>query len=323
MPTDAGLVTAATDLSLSRFRSPRYWPTWALLAALHVAARLPFPWQLALGRGLGRMLLRLMPRHRRIAAVNLELCFPERSAAERSALLRSHFEAFAISFFEMANGWFAPLRVLENRVELRGVEHLDAARSAGRGVLLVTAHFTSLETGVGRLAGQSGPFSGLYSPQRNAMIDVLIRRGRRRTLVRQIARDNVRGMVRALRDGHVVLYLPDQTYLGNQSTLLPFFGEPAVTNSALPKLARISGVAVMTYFFRRLPGAGGYVAEIRPMPEDFPTGDDTTDTARIMAEIERAIRDAPEQYLWTYKKFKSRPAPHTDPYRDADSGAES
>ncbi len=314
-PIDTASISAEADLSLARFRTPRYWPTWLLLAALRLGARLPFSWQLALGRGAGRVLMRVMPRHRGIAAVNLALCFPERSSAERRRLLREHFEAFAISFFEMANGWFAPLAALERRVELRGLEHLEAARAAGRGVLLVTAHFTCLETCVGVLENAPGPISGLYSPQRNQMIDMLIVRGRRRTLNRQIARDNVRGLIRALRDGHVVMYLPDQTYLGNQSMLLPFFGEPAVTNTAPPKLARISGAAVMTYFFRRLPGTRGYVAEITPFPEGYPSGDDEHDTRAILARLEQAIRAAPAQYLWTYKKFKFRPSPHRDPYR--------
>lgn len=315
MPTDAPLEDEATGLSLGRFRSPRYWPTWALLGALRIAACLPFRAQLGLGRALGRALRRLLPRHRRIVGVNLALCFPERTDADRATLLEHHFEAFGISFFEMANGWFAHAGALAELVELRGVEHLEAARSAGRGVLLVTAHFTTLETCVAALGSLPGPFSGLYSPQRNAMLDVLIRRGRQRTLRRQFARDNVRGMIRALRDGQVVLYLPDQTYLGNQSLLLPFFGQPAITNSALPKLAKISDAAVMTYFFRRLPGTGGYAARIDPMPDDFPTGDDAADTLRIVRRLEDAIRAAPEQYLWTYKKFKSRPAPYADPYR--------
>ncbi len=314
-PTDPRPADAAPELSLGRFLTPRCWPALAFLGALRLAARLPLRAQLALGRALGRMLARLMPRHRRIVNVNLRLCFAARSAAERAALARSHFEAFGISFFEMANGWFAPLAKLERLVEVRGVEHLDAARSTGRGVLLVTAHFTSLETCVGVLEGLPGPFSGLYSPQRNAVVDLVVRRGRSRTLVRQIARDNVRGLIRALRDGHAVLYLPDQTYLGNQSAVLPFFGEPAVTNTAAPKLARAGGAAVMTYTFRRLPGTAGYVAEIEPFGDDFPSGDEAADTMRIVGRLESAIRTAPEQYFWTYKKFKSRPAPYPDPYR--------
>lgn len=315
-PSDAVGPPADAELSLGRFRSPRFWPTWAFLGALRVAALLPFRWQLALGRGLGRALARLMPRRRRIAAVNLALCFPERSEPARRALLAEHFEAFGISFFEMATGWFARSRVLERRVEIAGIEHLEAARAAGRGVLLVTAHFTCLDTCVGALQRLPGPFSGLYSPQRNAMLDVLIRRGRRRTLSRQLARDNVRGLIRALRDGHVVLYLPDQTYLGNQSLLLSFFGEPAVTNSAPPKLAQIAGARVMTYFFRRRPGVQGYTAEIRPFPDGYPAGDDDDDTRAIVGALENAIRAAPAQYLWTYKKFKARPAPYPDPYAE-------
>jgi KDO2-lipid IV(A) lauroyltransferase len=107
--------------------------------------------------------------------------------------------------------------------------------------------------------------------------------------------------------------MPDQTYLGKQSALLPFFGEPAVTNTATSKLAALSGATVLPYFFRRLPG-GGYQVDILPALDSFPSDDTAADTRRIVALLERYILLAPEQYLWLYKKFKGRPAPLPDAY---------
>jgi KDO2-lipid IV(A) lauroyltransferase len=301
------------EFSLAPFWTPRYWPTWLLLGALHVAARLPVPWQLKLGFGLGRLLLPLNRRQRRVARRNLELCFPELSPAERSALLTRHFEAVGMSFVEMGVGWFTPIDRLLERVDIVGREHLDHALAAGKGALLFTAHFTTLEVGVAVLEALTLRASCMYRPQRNAMMDRMILRGRHRFAKEQIPRDNVRLLLRNLRDNYAVVYLPDQTYLGKQSELLPFFGEPAVTNTATGKLARISGGAVLPYFFRRLPD-GRYRVDIGPPLPDMPTEDAAIDTARLFAALESYIRLAPEQYLWLYKKFKGRPAPLPDVY---------
>jgi Kdo2-lipid IVA lauroyltransferase/acyltransferase len=305
------------ELSLAPFWTPRYWPTWALLGALHVAARLPVRWQLKLGRGLGRMLLPLNPRQRRVARRNLELCFPELDAAQRATLLERHFEAVGTSFVEMGVGWFTPIDRLLGRVDVVGREHLDRALATGRGALLFTAHFTTLEVGVAMLEALAPRASCMYRPQRNAMMDMMILRGRNRFAREQIPRDNVRALLRNLRDNYAVVYLPDQTYLGKQSEVLPFFGEPAVTNTATSKLARISGTTVLPYLFRRLPN-GRYRIDIGPPLPGLPSDDATVDTLRLFAALEAYIRQAPEQYLWLYKKFKGRPAPYPDAYARRD-----
>jgi KDO2-lipid IV(A) lauroyltransferase len=219
-----------------------------------------------------------------------------------------------MSFVEMGVGWFTPIDRLLERVEIVGREHLDAALAEGKGVLLFAAHFTTLEVGVAVLEKLAPNCSCMYRPQRNAMMDVLIRRGRSRFAREQIPRDNVRSLLRNLRDNYAVVYLPDQTYLGKQAMLLPFFGELAVTNTATSKLAAISGAVVLPYFFRRLP-TGNYRVDIGPPLDDFPTDDAARDTQRLFARLEDYIRLAPEQYLWLYKKFKGRPAPHEDVYR--------
>jgi KDO2-lipid IV(A) lauroyltransferase len=305
------------ELSLAPFWTPRYWPTWALLGALHLAARLPTRWQLALGRGLGRLLLPLNARQRRVARRNFELCFPELDAEQRRALLVRHFEAVGMSFVEMGIGWFTPIDKLLERVDIVGREHLDRALAAGNGALLFAAHFTTLEVGVAVLEALAPQVSCMYRPQRNAMMDTMIRRGRHRFAREQIPRDNVRALLRNLRDNYAVVYLPDQTYIGKQSELLPFFGEPAVTNTATSKLAAISRTTVLPYFFRRLP-EGRYRVDIGPPLADLPSDDAAADTVRLFGALERYIRQAPEQYLWLYKKFKGRPPPYPDAYQRRD-----
>jgi KDO2-lipid IV(A) lauroyltransferase len=281
---------------------------------MHVVARLPFAWQLAIGRRLGRGLKKFKRREVRTTRRNLEICFPELDSARREALLDRHFEAAGTSFVEMAFGWFAPIDEVLARVTITGREHLDRALAAGKGALLFSGHFTTLEVGVAVLEAIVPRASCMYRPQRNAMMDAMIRRGRSRFAHEQIPRDNVRALLRSLRANYAVVYMPDQTYLGRQSALLPFFGEPAVTNTATSKHAALSGATVLPYFFRRLPGTQGYRVDIGPPLPGFPSADAAVDTAHLFALLEGYIRLAPEQYLWLYKKFKGRPSPYPDLY---------
>jgi KDO2-lipid IV(A) lauroyltransferase len=216
----------------------------------------------------------------------------------------------------MAIGWFSPIERLRTLIRVEGREHLDAALARDRGVLLLSAHFTTLEVGVSILEDLCPGLSSMYRPQRNAMMDVMIRRGRSRFSSEQIPRDNVRALLRALKAKRVVAYMPDQTYVGNQSMLLPFFGEPAMTNTATAKLASISGASVLPYLFRRLSGDEGYVVTIMPPLEDAPNGDAAEYTRRWVEVLEDYIKLAPEQYLWLYKKFKGRPPPLPDVYAE-------
>jgi len=301
------------ELSLAPFWGPRYWPMWVLLGCMHLVARLPRSWQLRVGHGFGRFLRLVKKREERVARRNIELCFRDLGATEQRELLDRHFEAVGISFVEMAIGWFTPIDRLLERVSIHGREHLEQALAGGRGALLVGGHFTALEVGYAVLEALTPRASCMYRPQRNAMMDVIIRRGRYRFAKHQISRDNVRALVRTLRDGYAVGYLPDQTYLGNQSELIPFFGEPAVTNTATSKLVAISDCTMLPYFFRRLP-SGDYRVDIGPPLAGFPSGSPRRDAERLFGLLEDYIRLAPEQYLWLYKKFKGRPPPFPDPY---------
>ena len=305
----------AAGLSLAKFWAPRFWPTWLLLIWMRVSVLLPFRWQVAIGARLGRFLMKLSRKTRLAAMRNLELCFPELSERERDKLLRQHFEALGISFAEMAISWLAPAEKFDKLVRIEGREHLEAAKRKGHGIILYLAHFTCLEIGLRALQDLNTRCAGMYRPQRNAMIDTLILRGRRRSFYRLIPRDNVRALVRELRNNSTVCYLPDQVHTGSDSVLLPFFGEPAVTNTATSRIAKLSGATVLAYFFRRLEDDSGYVVTIAPSIDDFPSDDSVEDTRKMVTQLEDYIRLAPEQYVWTYRRFKGRPDTFPDVYR--------
>ncbi len=298
-----------------RFLAPRFWPAWALLGWMRLAVVLPYPWQIAAGKSLGRLGRLLAPRSRRVVRRNLEVCFPELSDEQRRRLSREHFEAVGAAFSEMGLGWFASTERLLRMIRVEGREHLERAREENRGIIILPAHFTSLET-CSSILGELVPgIKAVYRPQPNAMMDAMISHGRRRFLAGQIAKDNIRAMVRELRNRGAVAYVADLAAKGSNRELISFFSEPAMTTTTVSRLARITGATVLTYFFRRLPGSSGYVVTIGPPPDGFPSGDEVEDTRLLVKRLEEYIRLAPEQYMWTYRRFKNRPDSYPDIYR--------
>ncbi len=294
--------------------APRHWPTWLGFGLVWLATRLPYLAILALCRALGGVLHRIAGRRRRIAEINIELCFPELDAEQRRQLVRDHFSAMATGIFEMGMAWWLPQRRIRALARVEGVEHLEAALARGKGVLLLSAHFTPLELS-GRIFSTlvGKPWSGMYRPHENAVVEYLFRRDRSRFFEKLIPRDDIRAFLRALRRGEAIWYAPDQNYDKKGSVTVPFFGIPAPTNPATSRLARISGAAVVPFEYRRLPGSEGYLLAFHPPLEAF-GGDEVADTARVNAIFEEMIRRAPEQYFWMHRRFKKGRT--TDIYRE-------
>lgn len=301
--------------SLSGFWHPRYWPLWLGAGLLRLLIVLPFRVQLALGAGLGRLLCLLLRERRRVAAVNLRLCFPELGERERARLLRRHFSSLGIGLFELGMAWWASDRRIQSLVRIEGFENLSNALRCGRGVLVVSGHFSGGEI-TGRAMKALVPQYGvLYRPVRNPLLDEFLRRARARAVQFVIPKDSIRGLLRVLKQGIAVWYAADQSYRRQHSVLVPFFGEPAMTNGALTPIARLSAAPVVPYFPQRLADGSGYRVSILPALEDFPSGDVAADTQRVLALLEAHIRQAPEQYYWVHRRFKGRPEGFPDPYR--------
>ncbi|MBL8197453.1 MAG: lipid A biosynthesis acyltransferase, partial [Chromatiales bacterium] len=190
-----------TPRPLSDFWQPRHWPVWLALAGMRLLAFCPYRMQLAAGRLLGRMAGLVLRKRRHIAAVNLALCFPQLDAAERDALLRRHFESLGMTLIEHGLGWWASAKMVERLVEVRGAEHLRTAMAGDRGVVLVAGHFASLEiTGRG-FSALFPSVAALYRSSRDPFIDEILQRLRHKSVPLLIPKQNMRGMVRALRQG--------------------------------------------------------------------------------------------------------------------------
>lgn len=291
---------------------PRYWPTALGLGGLRLMILLPISWQQAVGRRLGRWLGKFARRRTRIGAVNLALCFPELSDAERGKLLRGQLESVGIALFETALAWWGSERRLARISEVVGLEHLHRAQSSGRGILFLTGHFTLLELGA-RLLTPYHRFHAMYRPQPNALFEAVMEQVRRRhSGLPTITQNDIRTTVRVLKRGGAVWYAPDHDY-GRQSVFAPFFGVPALTITATSRLARMSNALVLPYYPQRLPD-GRYRVTVLPPLEDFPGADAVADATRINTVLEDCIRRVPEQYLWLHRRFKHRPPGEPYPY---------
>ena len=284
---------------------PRHWPAWLGIGAMALLARLPWSWQRALGTPLGALLRGLLRERRRIALRNLELCFPDLDAPARQALLREHFRSLAIGVFEFARAWWGSVDPLRRGIQVEGLEHMVAARAGGRGVIVVSGHFTTLEA-CGRLMCDHVPLAGMYRPHAQPAMEWAVRRGRARYAAAMFPKQDVRGAVKHLKRGGLLWYAPDQDPSRGDSVYVPFFGQPAHSLTSTHQLARMSGAAVVLFRHARRPD-GTYVLELQPALDDFPSKDATVDTARVMAGIEAMARAAPAQYLWIHRRFKRTP----------------
>lgn len=297
----------------ARLYGPRYWPTWLGVGLIRLLGLLSYRAQMALGTGLGRIAWCFAPRDRRIAHINVGLCLPELDERARRRLVREHFGSLGCALLETALVWWATDRRLRKFVRIEGLEHLEQALAGGRGAILLSAHFTTLEMGARALC-MNGPTAIMYQTPRNALIAALSLRGRAMHARRAISSDNVRELLQSLKSNLPVWYAPDQRDEGRSGQLVPFFGIPALTNVATSRIARISGAPVLPYFPERLAGGAGYCMRILPPQQPFPSEDAVADAARFHALIEAHVRRCPAQYLWTYKRFK-RPGSTEDPYQ--------
>ncbi|SEL63418.1 KDO2-lipid IV(A) lauroyltransferase [Pseudoxanthomonas sp. GM95] len=288
------------------FAAPLRW-------ACRRIARLPQARLLQLGGALAWVLTPLLTGRRRIARINLALCFPELDTGAREALVRANTRDSLIGLLEMARAWYAPSSLLRGMAEVEGLEHLEAARAQGRGVLLLTAHFPHLDLGA-RLLGEAlgEPLSCMVRRVGGSCGEQVMEAGRRRAFASVIGKKDVRGLLRTLSRGGLVAYLADQNFTYN-SAFVPFFGVPAATLTTTPDLARRANVALLPYWCQRLPD-GHYRVRV-DAPWDEASGEDPVAfAARYMRELEAVIRQHPAQYLWWHRRFKTRPEGEASPY---------
>lgn len=293
----------------------REWPTWLGVGVATLLAYLPWPLQQGLGKWLGAMLHGIARKRRRVAERNIALCFPELDEAARMRLVRRSFQELGIGMFEFARTWWGSVAPMRHGLLVEGLEHLDAARAGGRGVIIISGHFTTLEISA-RLMCDYAPLAGMYRPHDQGAMEWAVKRGRMRYAQAMYTRDELRPALKHLKQGGLLWFAPDQDTRRGESVYVPFFGQAAHSLTSTHQLARMSGASVIAFAHERRAD-GGYTLRLSPPFEGFPSSDATADTARVMASVEAMVRQAPAQYLWIHRRFKRQPDGQGNLYEQA------
>ena len=279
-------------------------PSYLAVGLLWLLHWLPLRGLRALGAGLGRLLYRFGRERRSVVLTNLRLCFPELGEAEREALARRHFVAFAQSALDRSLGWWAPQDRLERIIRIRGIEHLT--ERGDRPTIMLCPHFVGLDAGATRISMYLTACS-VFSQQKNPVFNRLLYHGRTRfnPALLLSRKEGMRKIVKSMKDGYPFYYLPDMDFGRKESIFVPFFGVPAATIPALSRLVRLTGAQVVPCIARMVPD--GYEVEVMPPWDNFPGDSVEADTEFMNRFIENQVLRMPEQYYWVHRRFKTRP----------------
>ena len=288
---------------------PRYWLSWLAMAIWSLIVNLlPLPILIWLGRNLGTLIYRIGGSRRRIAEKNIELCYPELSPEERDTLVLNTIQETAVAIFESGAAWFWPDWRFKGKYTLTGQEHIRKAKENGKGVLFLGIHFTTIEIGAS-IVNLNFPISGFYRPHKNAVYEYLQASGRIRRNANStvIPNNDVRGIIKTLRNAQIINYAPDQDYGRDRSVFAPFFGIDAATVKAPSQLSTAGRAEVIPWVTRRDPETNKYIIEILPsITQELNIGE-YQDALTINQFIEKQVRLNPKQYLWVHRRFKTRP----------------
>jgi Kdo2-lipid IVA lauroyltransferase/acyltransferase len=274
-----------------------------LLWLLHF---LPLAVLAPLGRALGLVLYVVARERRKVALTNLRLCFPHQTDTEIRRLARRHFQAVGRSLVERGVLWWSSKERLQRLIQVEGLEHWQDV--GGRPVIWLAPHFVGLDMGGTRIITQWRGVS-VYSHQKDPVFDRILLHGRTRFVKPELysRQDGIRPVVKAMRGGLPLYYLPDMDLGDRDAIIVPFFDVPAATITGLSRIARLANALVVPAVTRQLPGAQGYVLRFYPAWTDFPGANVEADTRRMNAFIEQRVLEMPEQYYWVHKRFKTRP----------------
>ena len=276
-------------------------------------SRLPIRAIAAISRPMATIGWWLAKSRRRVALTNLRLCFPQLSEAERETIARTHFRAYMQAALEHGFLWNASGQRIRDYVSLHDEYQWKKYREGSQGdgqkpVIWLCPHFIGLDAAAIRISVDSSGCS-IYSEQSNRDLDQMMLAGRTRFGdSRIIARtEGVKPIIRAMKSGLPFYYLPDMDFGARDSVFSPFFGVKAATITGVSRLAKLTGAVVVPVIATQRPKGGGYDVRFYPAWEAFPSGNDEADARRVNAFIEDRVRENIPQYLWTHKRFKTRP----------------
>lgn len=264
------------------------------------------------GQSLGTLMRRCLRSRRRVTLTNLSLAFPELSLPERTDLAKKAFAHLGMATAETAWIWYrSPKGMAE--MDFDGAEHVDAALAAGKGVILLQAHFTVLEL-CGAVVGARWPVNAVYDNPKNPLFAEYLLHQRSRHVVHMIENKNIREMVRSLRRGEMVWYSPDQSVAVEHGGITThYFNQPALSTTGTARIVKMTGAAVIPFVPTRHDNGARYTFTFKP-PLNLDFSDAATATQQVNDVLESAVRTQPEQYLWAHKRFKPPTPDYPNPY---------
>ena len=286
---------------------PAYWPTWLGLGIMRLISFLPMPVLWVLGNAFGVFLHLLPLKLKKDALINVGLCFPELGKAGQRRLVRKHFRSLGVSFLCYGLGWWSSASRLLRLVKFRDRHHYDNAIASGKSIIVFAPHFLALDI-IGITLSIEQPYISMYRVSRNRLLDRMLKRRGRFGGVLFERKSNLKALIRHLREGRPFYYLPDQDPGGAEAVFVPFFGVPAATVTALSRIAKMTNAAVIPCYNRILPWGRGFEVRFEGPLRDYPSGDLEKDARRMNKKIEKAILQYPDQYIWGYRRFKTRPS---------------
>ena len=273
---------------------------------MRMLALLPLAWVRGFGWLLGWTLYFLVVPRRRVVAVNLALCFPHWTAAQRRDLIPRVFVHVAQAWLDRGWLWHGDPDKVRERLTISGA--VNELRG-GEPTVIFAPHFVGMDAGWAALTQQiPRAFTTIYTDQANKVVDAWILGGRRRFGAGRLfgRADGVKAIVAALRGGAPLYLLPDMNFGPEESIFVPFYGVQAATVPSLPRFAKLGRAKVVPVTTRMT--RTGYDVHVGAAWDGYPSQDMAADTALMNSRLQEYIDTMPEQYYWVHKRFKSRPA---------------
>ncbi|MBE9526598.1 MAG: LpxL/LpxP family Kdo(2)-lipid IV(A) lauroyl/palmitoleoyl acyltransferase [Proteobacteria bacterium] len=296
------------------FFHPKYWLLWIGFGFLRLLIFLPYPVLMSLGKVFGQLFYYISKYRRHIIRTNIDLCFPDMASREKEQLIKDNFIHMGYTMVEIPLGWWGSDNQVSKHATIVGLEHLQSALDNKDGVLLLSAHFTTLEIG-GRITSIKIPLTFMYRQHKNKLFDWMQKKSREGQTGGVIERKQVRSTIKALRNKKPVWYAADQDYGRKHSIFAPFFNIQAASITATRDFSKLGNAVVIPLFSYRKKNASGYYIELLEPIKNYPSDDPVKDATIINQVLETAILKAPEQYLWAHRRFKTRPEGEANFYK--------
>ena len=263
-------------------------------------------WIFAIGRSVGLLGYHLTRSRRHITEVNIAKCFPELSHEQQTQLVKDNFRHTGMGAVEISLPWLNPNRDLSDCYQVEGLEHLVRAHEQGRGVVLVGAHYTTIDV-TSQFLSTLGYVDVMYRRNKNSVWEWLQTHGRRHHFEGVVERSDMRQIIKRLKNGRVMWYAADQDYGRKHSVFAPFFGIATATITVSSRLATSNASPVLMLHQTRDITHRKWCLRFSPVLEHFAEGDVLADATQLNRILEASLREVPEQYLWMHRRFKTRP----------------